>query len=45
MPVDKFGRMPKQKRQFTNETAAAISLTQMNDTFLNEMEEIRSLEQ
>lgn len=34
MPIDKFGRMPKQKQQFTNETTAAISLTQMNDTFL-----------
>ena len=34
MPIDKFGRMPKQKQQFRNETTAAISLTQMNDTFL-----------
>jgi len=34
MPIDKFGRIPKQKPQFTNETTDAISLTQMNDTFL-----------
>jgi len=35
MPVDQFGRIcNKQKQQFTNLTTAAISLTQMNDTFL-----------
>ena len=34
MSVDKFGRTTKQRQQPTNESTAAISLTQMNDTFL-----------